>query len=161
MKGNRIFVVLIILILTLIVGCSNLNTNNGIKTNKNKIAQKPHFDETQNKIVVEKQTNEKNKYEIYNEIKDIKKVQDIKELLSNMDFTNAIVDMAYSPHYKFHLEDTNKKQKSDEPVYELWISPNKNQIELVLEPYGRYVQLSKKRSQKLFQLLTGKNLNKA
>lgn len=161
MKNNRIFIVLIVLILTLIVGCSNQTANNNGDTNKNKISQKTHFNEAGNKIVVEKQTNEEDKYEIYNEIKDSKKVQDIKEVLSNIDFTNAIVDMAYPPHYKFHLEDTNKKQKSDEPVYELWISPNKNQIELVLEPYGRYVQLNKEKSQKLFQLLTGKNLNKA
>lgn len=159
MKSNKILIVLIVLILTLIVGCSNPTTNNSGKSSKNKIAPKIHFNKTQNKVVVEKQTNEKNNYEIYNEIKDRKKVKDIKEILSNINFTNAIVDMAYPPHYKFHLEDSNKKQKSNEPIYELWISPNKNQIELVLDPSGRYVQLSKEKSQKLFQLLTGKDLN--
>lgn len=161
MKSNRIFIVFIVMLLPLTVGCSNATTNNNINKAENKITSKNPSNEAQVKIVVEKQTNEKNKYEIYNEIKDSKKIQDIKELLNNIKFENAIVDMAYPPYYKFHLETANKKQESNELTYNLWISSHKDKIGLVVDPYGKYVQLSKEKSQKLFQILTGKNLNEA
>lgn len=110
-----------------------------------------------NKIVVEKQDNETGKYELYYEIKDSKEVQNAKDILNSIKWENAAVSMAHPPEYKFHFEDTNSKTRG--AVYRLWISPNKDKIELVIDSETKYVQLSKEKSEELFKLITGKKLS--
>lgn len=67
--------------------------------------------------------------------------------------------MAYPPDYKFHFEDTNQKQKSNEIIYELWISSKKDKIDLVVSNEGKYIRLGKEKSAELFKLLIGRKLN--
>lgn len=112
-----------------------------------------------NKIVVEKQINGTAQYELYNEIKDSKEVQNVKDILNSIKWENAAVSMAHHADYTFHFEDTSKKQKSNGPSYSLWISPNKDKIELVIDGKVKYVQLDKEKSQKLFKIITGKSLS--
>ena len=138
MKTNKIFIVFIAMFLVLMVGCSNGIKNEG------------------NKIIVEKQVNGTDKYEIYNEIKDNKELQNAKDILNSIKWENAKVSMAQRSEYKFHFEDTNSKTSG--AVYELWISPNKDKIELVIDGESKYVQLDKEKSEKLFKIITGKNL---
>ena len=112
-----------------------------------------------NKIVVEKGVGGADKYENYNEIKDNKKVQNIKDILNSISYENSQVSMAYPPHYKFHFEDTAEKQESNGLIYDLWIGPDKGRIELVIEGESKYIHLDKAKSAELFKLITGKNLN--
>jgi hypothetical protein len=125
--------------LVLMVGCSNGIKNEG------------------NKVVVEKQVDGTDKYKLYNEIKDSKEVQNAKDILNSIKWENAKVNMAHPPEYKFHFEDTNSKTSG--AVYQLWISPNKDKIELVIDGESKYVQLSKEKSEELFKIITGKNLS--
>jgi hypothetical protein len=108
----------------------------------------------ENKIVVEKQVNGTNKYELYNEIKDSKEVQNAKDILNSIKWENAKVSMAYPPEYKFHFQHTNSKISG--VIYELWISANKDKIELVIDGESKYVQLDKEKSEKLFKIITGR-----
>jgi hypothetical protein len=48
--------------------------------------------------------------------------------------------------------------KDDNPFYFLWISPNKDKVELIVEGKSMYVQLNQKKSKQLFETLTGKKL---
>ena len=139
MRNNKIFIVLIAMFLLLIVGCSN-----GVKNEENK-------------IVVEKQVNGTDKYELYIEIKDSKQTQNAKDILNNIKWQNAKVSMAHPPEYKFYFEDTNSKTSG--AVYELWIGPNKDRIEIVIDNESKYAQLDKEKSEKLFKIITGKNLS--
>ena len=123
----------------LIAGCSNDNKIEG------------------NKIVVHKQVNETNKYELYREIKDSKEVQNAKDILSSIKWKIAKVDMAHPPEYKFNFEDTNNKTSG--PECGLWISPKKDKISLYIGMESKYIQLDKEKSQKLFKLITGNNLS--
>jgi len=142
LKLNKIFIVFIsMLLISLIIGCSN-----GIKN-------------VGDKIVVEKQINGENKYEFYNEIKDSKDVQNAKNILNRIKWENAQVNMVHPAEYKFHFEDT--KSKTSGEVYALWISPNKDKIELVIDSKIKYVQLDKEKSKELFKIITGKNLGEA
>lgn len=127
------------MLLVLIAGCSSGIRNAG------------------NKIVVEKQISGSGKYEFYNEIKDSKEVQNAKNILNSIKWENAQVNMVHPPEYEFHFEDT--KSKISGAVYALWISPNKDKIELVIDGKAKYAQLSKENSEKLFKIITGKNLN--
>jgi len=134
---------MISIFLVLMVGCTNHIKNEG------------------NKIVVEKRVGEADKYENYNEIKDSKEVQNIKGILNNIDWGNAKVkvSMVSPPHYKFHFEDTTEKQELNGLIYDLWISPDKGRIELVIDSESKYLHLDKKKSAELFKLITGKNLD--
>jgi hypothetical protein len=141
LKTNKILIVFISIFLILTVGCTD-----GIKNEVNK-------------IVVEKRVGELDKYEYYNEVKDSKEVEEIKNILNNIGWRNAKVDMAYPPHYKFYFEDTTGKQESNELIYDLWISPDKGRIELVIDSESKYVHLDKEKSAELFKLIIGKNLD--
>lgn len=139
MRTNKIFIVFIAMFLVLIVGCSNGINNEG------------------NKIVVEKQVNGTDQYELFSEINDSKEVNNAKDILNSIKWENAEVSMTRPPEYKFHFEDTNSKTSG--AVYELWISPNKDKIELVIVGESKYAQLDKEKSEKLFKIITGKNLS--
>lgn len=138
MKINKIFIALISIFLVLIVGCANGIKNEG------------------NKIVVEKRVGESDKYEYYNEVKDNKEVQNIKDILSSINWGNekVKVNMVSPPNYKFHFEDTTEKQELNGLIYELWISPGKGSIELVIDSESKYLHLDKAKSAELFKLIT-------
>lgn len=140
MKTNKIFIALIIVSLVLIVSCSNVIINEG------------------NKIVVEKRVGEANKYELLNEISDSQVVQNAKDILDKVSWENAEVSMVRPPDYEFHFEDSNEELNSNGLIYDLWISPNKDKVELVIEGEGKYVQLNKEKSAKLFEIIIGKKL---
>jgi hypothetical protein len=146
LKTNKIFIFLISIFLVLTVGCAN-----GTKNESNRIKNEG------NKIIVEKRVGEADKYEYYNEIKDSKEVQNAKDILDTISWENAKASMAYPPHYKFHFEDTNSK--SSGVIYELWISPDKGRIELVVDSASKYVHLNKEVSEELFKIITGEELD--
>lgn len=122
------------------VGCSNGIKNEG------------------NKIIVEKQVIGTDKYELYHEIKDDKEVKKIKDILSGNIWENAKVSMAKPPDYRFNFEGISAKNKSNGVIYALWISPNKDKVELVIDSESKYVQLNKENSEELFKIIAGKNL---
>lgn len=108
------------------------------------------------KIVVEKQVDGWDKYEFYNEIRVAKEVKKAKNILQGVKWENAKVNMAYPPEYKFHFEDSKSKTKGYD--YSLWISPNKDKIELVVDNEAKYAQLEKEESSSLFKIIIGKDL---
>ena len=137
MKIKKIFLVFISIVLVL-TGCGN-----GIKN-------------VGNKVIVEKRIGELDNYQYCNEIKDNKEVQKVKDILDTTTWNNVEVNMAYPPDYAFHFEDTNGK--ASEAVYKLWISPNKDKVELVIDSVNRYVHLNEQVSSVLFKIITGKEL---
>lgn len=141
MKVNKIFIVFIAIFLVLIGVGSNVIKNK------------------ENKIVVEKQVNGTDEYELYSEIMSSKEVQNARDILSSIKWENATVNMVRNADYVFHFEDTREKQKTNGLIYALWISPDKDKIELVIDSEVKYVQLDKEKSEKLFKIITGKNLS--
>ena len=133
---KKFFVVLTAICFVLLVGCSN-----GIKVG--------------DKIVVEKQVNGADKYELYNEIKDSKEVKKVKDILKNITWENAKVSMVHPPEYQFHFEDANSKKIGAD--YGLWISPDIGKIELVVFNEIKYAQLDKEKSEELLKTITGKS----
>ncbi|EHI99620.1 hypothetical protein CDLVIII_3034 [Clostridium sp. DL-VIII] len=141
MKDNKIFIVFIAIFLVLIGVSSNVIKNK------------------ENKIVVEKRVNGTDEYEFYSEIMSSKEVQNARDILSSIKWENATVNMVRNADYVFHFEDTREKQKPNGLIYALWISPDKDKIELVIDSEVKYVQLDKEKSEKLFKIITGKNLS--
>lgn len=119
----------------------------------------PTEDEEQN-IVVEKRIGDENKYEDSKEISNSEQVQQVKEILNNIDWTNATVDMTHPADYKFTFQFKNPEKEEETELYELWISPKgKNKVELVIDAESKYAQLEKNKSKKLFEILTDEKLS--
>lgn len=137
MKMNKVFITLVVVSLVLAAGCSDKVINEG------------------NKIVVEQRVGETNKYEFINEINADEEVQNVKNILDKIKWENVVIDMTHPADYKFHFEDTNKKYESKELIYHLWISPNKDKVELSIEGESKYIQLSTKKSEELFKIIAG------
>ncbi|MEK3800885.1 hypothetical protein MHI18_22075 [Peribacillus sp. FSL H8-0477] len=118
---------------------------------------KESLNELQNvgkKILVEKRAREENKYQPYKEITDDSTVQKAKDILESASWENAKVNMAYPPPYKFRFVPENEQS---EMIYHIWISLNEDIAELIIEGQNKYVQLSKTKSAKLLEIITGVN----
>ena len=111
------------------------------------------------KIEVQKRIGDENKYEDFKEITNNEQVQKVKEILDDIDWENAKVSMIHPPDYKFGFQFKNPKIEAKAVLYELWISPNKDKIELVIDAESKYIQLNKKNSAELFEILTGGKLS--
>ena len=86
-------------------------------------------------------------------------MQKVKDILDSISWGNTKISMAHPPDYKFYLEDTSEEQNSNGLIYDLWISPNKDKVKLVIEAESKYVQLNKEKSTELFEIITGKKLD--
>lgn len=107
-------------------------------------------------ILVQKRIGEENKYEDFRSITNNRTVQQAKDIIEKSRWENAEVSMAYPPHYKFQFK--GEKEQSTQ-IYDLWISPNNDKVELVIEGGGKYIQLSKVKSAKLFEIISGEELS--
>lgn len=137
MRYWKHFIIFIGIFFIFITGCSN-----GIEIEGNE-------------IVVQKRVGEENKYEEFRKITDEKEVQKVKDILADIDWENAVVDMISPPHYKFCFVDT----QTELVMFDLWISPNNDQVELVIDSESKYAQLDKDNSAKLFKMITGTELS--
>ena len=140
MKIQRLLFCLIFAFVCLATGCSN------------------EIENEEQIIMVQKRVGDENKYEDFKEVTDNEQVMSIKELLDDTDWENAKVNMVRPPDYKFHFEHTDKGIKSNAVQHSVWISPNKDKLEVVIEGQSKYVQLTKEDSAILFKVITGEKL---
>ncbi|WP_088002416.1 hypothetical protein [Gottfriedia solisilvae] len=136
----KYLITLIVIISTFITGCSN---QMGIK---------------EQNIIVEKRIVEANHYEDFKVVKNSEKVKKVRKILDKADWENAKVDMARIADYRFIFQFKNPDTEAKAVLYELWISPNKDKVELVIDAQSKYVQLDKKSSSELFKILTSRKL---
>ncbi|HZG12523.1 MAG TPA: hypothetical protein VEZ91_11060 [Kurthia gibsonii] len=110
-------------------------------------------------IEVQKRIGDENKYEDFKEITNNKQVQKVKEILDDIDWENAKVSMSHPPDYKFGFQYKNTQIEAKAVLYELWISPNNDNVELVIDAESKYIKLDGNNSAELFEILTGEKLS--
>ncbi|WP_042459061.1 hypothetical protein [Neobacillus dielmonensis] len=111
-------------------------------------------------IKVQKRMGDENVYEDFKVIKKNEQVQKVREIVDHIDWTNAQVSMVRPADYRFAFQSKKPGTEGKVVLYELWISPNKDRVELVLDAEGKYVQLNKKKSAELFESLTDGELGR-
>ncbi|WP_370454663.1 hypothetical protein [Rummeliibacillus sp. TYF-LIM-RU47] len=136
MKNFKFLIVFIGILLIFISGCTNLIKN-----------------EEQN-LVVQKRIGDENNYEEFKKINNSEQVQKVREILNNIDGENVKVDMQPAD-YKFAFQYKNPKIEAKAVLYELWIRPNKDKVELVIDAESKYAHLDKNESAELFEILSG------
>lgn len=139
MKNVKYLIAFFAIISIFIVGCSKVNEEQYIKVQK--------------RIGVEY------KYEDFREITDSEQVQKVNDIIKDINWRNADVDMERPADYRFIFQFKNPDIDAKAVTYELWISPNKDKVELVIDAEGKYTQLDKRKSADLFEILTGEKLS--
>jgi hypothetical protein len=95
-----------------------------------------------------------NEYKQQNEIIDKKSVVKAIEILENAEWEeNTFVSMSRYFDYQIELERISGEIQS-KIIYWIWISPNKDKLEIIAKGQGKYVQLSSEDSEVLLNLLT-------
>ncbi len=141
MKKIKYLISLFGIVLIFLVGCSNVIENE------------------EQYIKVQHRIGDENKYEDFKEITDNEQIQKVKDILKEIDWENAKVSMIHPPNYKFIFKYKNPKIEAKAITYELWISPNKDKVELVIDAESKYIQLDTGNSAELFEILIGEELS--
>lgn len=136
----KYLITLIVIISTSITSCSNLKGN-----------------EEQN-IIVQKRIVDVNNYEDFKVITINEKVQKVREILDNINWEHTKVDMVYPADYRFIFQFKNPEINGKAVLYEFWISPDKDKVELAVSAESKFVQLDKNSSAELYKILIGGKL---
>jgi len=129
-----------------LVGCNQEET---IKTQKEEQAET-----TQTELIEEKPfTVEERQSEGYKIIKEVVKFDEIVtvvDIFKNAEWEENIkVNMALPPEYRFSLGSIN---------YAIWVTPNRDRLEIIAEGQSKYIKLPIKDSEILYKIITGKEL---
>jgi hypothetical protein len=143
MKYFKFFIAVIGVISILITGCLNPNS----------------LENEKQRIDVLKRIGDEDKYEDFKKIIKDDQVQKVKEILEDIDWENREVDMPRFADYIFGFQFKNPGIRAKAVGYELWIGPNKDSVELVIDAENKYIQLDKDKSAELFEILTGENIS--
>ncbi|PIE96118.1 hypothetical protein [Bacillus fungorum] len=138
MKGRNLSVVFIAICILIVTGCSNILGNE------------------EQKIEVQKHIGD-NEYEDFKVVTDNNEVLQVKKILNDAHFENKKVEMSRSADYRFVFQFKNPKIEAKAVLYQIWVSPNKDKIEIIAGD-SRYVQLEGKNAATLFRIVTGERL---
>lgn len=137
MKDRNLSVVFIAIVIFIVTGCSNIIGNE---------------DQT---IKVQKRVNDT--YEDLKVVTDNKQVRQVKKILNDAHFENKKLEMSRPADYHFIFQFKNPKIEAKAVLYQIWISPNKDKIEIIAGN-SQYVQLEGENAATLFQIVTGEKL---
>lgn len=98
-------------------------------------------------------------YKDFKEITDNEQNQKVKDILKEIDWENAKIEMVRPADYRFSFQSENFGIEAKAVSYELWISPNKDKVALVINDENKYIQLDNNKSDELFEILTSEKLS--
>ncbi|WP_404458928.1 hypothetical protein [Sutcliffiella horikoshii] len=129
-----------------LVGCNQEET---IKASKEIQTEKPQTVHLENKpFSVEVRQSEG--YKITKEVVKSNEIETVVEIIENAKWEENIkVEMALPPEYRFSLGSIN---------YAIWVTPNKERLEIIAEGQAKYIKLPIKDSEILYKIITGKEL---
>jgi len=130
-----VFIAICIFIIT---GCSNILGNE------------------EQRIEVEKHIGD-NEYEDLKVVTDNDEVLQVKKILNDTNFENKKVEMSRPGDYRFIFQFKNPKIEAKAVLYQIWISPNKDKVEIKAGD-NQYAQLEGKHAATLFRIVSGEKL---
>jgi hypothetical protein len=97
-------------------------------------------------LIIEKQSGVKGHYKKIKEIKVKDKIETVLDLFLSANWENAEVSMHHPPNFKINN------------LYDIWITPQKNRLEVGIRGKSKYTKLSEKDSQTLYKIMTDTKL---
>lgn len=137
MRIRNLTIVFIAICIFIVTGCSNILGNED------------------QRIEVQKRVGDD--YEDLNVVTDNNQVLQVKKILNEIHFENKKAEMSRSADYHFVFQFKNPKIEAKAVLYQIWISPNKDKVE-VMAGDNRYAQLEGKNAATLFWIVTGEKL---
>lgn len=110
-------------------------------------------------IKVQKRIGDGNNYEDFKEITANEQVQKVKDILNDIDWEKSKVNMTRPADFRFIFQYKNPEIEAKAASYELWISRNKDKVELVIDAEMKYIQLDTGKSAELIEIITGGKLS--
>ncbi|QWH38148.1 hypothetical protein EXW53_15260 [Bacillus mycoides] len=138
MRIRKLTLVFIAICIFIVTGCSNILGNED------------------QRIEVQKRVGD-DKYEDLKIVTDNNQVLQVKKILNDIHFENQKAEMSRSADYHFVFQFKNPKIEAKAVLYQIWISPNKDKVE-VMAGDNRYAQLEGKNAATLFWIVTGEKL---
>ncbi|HDR7624223.1 hypothetical protein BW897_25410 [Bacillus cereus] len=138
MRIRNLTLVIVFMCIFIVTGCSNILGNED------------------QRIEVQKRVGDDN-YEDLKVVTDNNQVLQVKKILNDIHFENKKVEMSRSADYHFVFQFKNPKIEAKAVLYQIWISPNKDKVE-VMAGDNRYAQLEGKNAATLFEIVTGEKL---
>lgn len=140
MRVRKLVLVFVAICIFIVTGCSNILGNED------------------QRIEVQKHVGD-DKYEDFKIVTDNNPVLQVKKILNDTNFENKKVEMSRSADYRFIFQFENPKIEVKAVSYQIWISPNKDRVEIMAGD-NRYAQLEGKNAATLFWIVTGEKLAK-
>ncbi|MGE6401131.1 hypothetical protein [Bacillus cereus] len=138
MRIRKLTLVFIAICIFIVTGCSNILGNED------------------QRIEVQKRVGD-DKYEDLKIVTDNNQVLQVKKILNDIHFENQKAEMSRSADYHFVFQFKNPKIEAKAVLYQIWISPNKDKVE-VMAGDNRYAQLEGENAATLFWIVTGEKL---
>lgn len=138
MRIRNLTLVIVFMCIFIVTGCSNILGNED------------------QRIEVQKRVGDDN-YEDLKVVTDNNQVLQVKKILNDIHFENKKVEISRSADYHFVFQFKNPKIEAKAVLYQIWISPNKDKVE-VMAGDNRYAQLVGKNAATLFEIVTGEKL---
>ncbi|EOP11949.1 MULTISPECIES: hypothetical protein [Bacillus] len=138
MRIRNLSFVFIAICIFIITGCSNILGNE------------------EQRIEVEKHIGD-NEYEDLKVVTDNDEVLQVKKILNDTNFENKKVEMSRPGDYRFIFQFKNPKIEAKAVLYQIWISPNKDKVEIKAGD-NQYAQLEGKHAATLFRIVSGEKL---
>ncbi|EOQ28846.1 hypothetical protein QCI44_12075 [Bacillus cereus group sp. RP37] len=138
MRIRNLSFVFIAICIFIITGCSNILGNE------------------EQRIEVEKHIGD-NEYEDLKVVTENDEVLQVKKILNDTNFENKKVEMSRPGDYRFIFQFKNPKIEAKAVLYQIWISPNKDKVEIKAGD-NQYAQLEGKHAATLFRIVSGEKL---
>ncbi|MGZ9772398.1 hypothetical protein ACXY7N_17395 [Bacillus toyonensis] len=138
MRIRNLSFVFIAICIFIITGCSNILGNE------------------EQRIEVEKYIGD-NEYEDLKVVTENDEVLQVKKILNDTNFENKKVEMSRPGDYRFIFQFKNPKIEAKAVLYQIWISPNKDKVEIKAGD-NQYAQLEGKHAATLFRIVSGEKL---
>ncbi|GAE37725.1 hypothetical protein [Halalkalibacter akibai] len=147
-KGKNSFAIPLLIGLITLVGCSASDIENDQLVETKKTVQDTTITDDM-LITVEERTDDG--YKTVKVLENSFEMKKVEEILENANWEeNVFVSMTTPPEYRLRINPSN---------YAVWVTPNGDRLEIVIEGEAKYIKLPEKVSETLFELITDDKLN--
>lgn len=92
-------------------------------------------------------------YSVYKKIENLETINSILNVLNQISWEEAEVDMTRQPDFKITVVNINPTAYFNPIIFDLWITPNKDKLEIIIEGRSKYQKLSKQDSAILLDII--------
>ncbi|MGZ9586034.1 hypothetical protein [Paenibacillus marinisediminis] len=134
---------LLLLILNIVVACNQQEASK-------EVPKEVSFEQNLNLHISKP---EGQRYKVYMKIEDHETVKTVMDILENVPWENAKVEMIRQPDYQILTVNIDRTISYEPVTYSVWLSPKKDILEVIIEGHNKFGKVSKEDTKKLLSIL--------